>query len=344
MRTGSAAASPQSSTVEESQRKAAKAAGLAFLISFALLAYGEFGIRRSLVSGDPILGLVNAAETSRNILAQPLLFRLNIVLILSWCVGMTVVLAAFYVILRPFGRTIALVAAVSQVLFAGAWAIGAARLLETLRLLNGIGELRTFTEDQLQALASLPLSIFWDHYYIGLLFWAVSTTLFSYLWLKSRHIPRALAVFGIVSGALATLTALSAFAFIADPAFSNDANPWWLSLDTPLAIFQIALSVLLLVKPLRPPPSPATPRPSRSLVGLPNLRRPQHAATQDARKNRGTAIPARRAARRVRHRGALRRGRAGRCCGHDREHPRLGDAVSARVRPPAQRSRRLHTP
>jgi hypothetical protein len=257
MRTGTAEASQQSSTVEESQRKAARAAGLAFLISFALLAYGEFGIRKSLLSGDPILGLVNAAETSRNILAQPSLFRLNIVLILSWCVGMTVVLAAFYVILRPFGRTIALVAAVSQALFAGAWALGAARLLETLRLLNGIGELRTFTEDQLQALASLPLSIFWDHYYIGLLFWAVSTTLFSYLWLKSRHIPRALAVFGIVSGALATLCALSAFAFIADPAFSNDANPWWLLLDSPLAIFQIALSVLLLVKSLRLPAVPS---------------------------------------------------------------------------------------
>jgi hypothetical protein len=44
-----------------------------------------------------------------------------------------------------------------------------------------------------------------------------------------------------------------AFAFIADPAFSNDANPWWLLLDSPLAIFQIALSVLLLVKPLRLP-------------------------------------------------------------------------------------------
>jgi hypothetical protein len=81
MRNGTAEASQQSSTVEESQRKAARAAGLAFLISFALLAYGEFGIRRSLLSGDPILGLVNAAETSRNILAQPSLFRLNIVLI-----------------------------------------------------------------------------------------------------------------------------------------------------------------------------------------------------------------------------------------------------------------------
>jgi hypothetical protein len=257
MRNGTAEASQQSSTVEESQRKAARAAGLAFLISFALLAYSEFGIRRSLLSGDPILGLVNAAETSRNILAQPSLFRLNIVLILSWCVGMTVVLAAFYVILRPFGRTIALVAAVSQALFAGAWALGAAKLLETLRLLNGIGELRTFTEGQLQALASLPLSIFWDHYYIGLLFWAVSTTLFSYLWLKSRHIPRALAVFGIVSGALATLCALSAFATIADPSFSSDANPWWLMLDSPLAIFQTALSVLLLVRPLRPLAAPS---------------------------------------------------------------------------------------
>jgi hypothetical protein len=62
-----------------------------------LLAYGEFGIRRSLLSGDPILGFVNVAETSGNILEQPSLFRLNIVLILVWCVGMTVVLAAFYV-------------------------------------------------------------------------------------------------------------------------------------------------------------------------------------------------------------------------------------------------------
>jgi hypothetical protein len=62
----------------------------------------------------------------------------------------------------------------------------------------------------------------------------VSTTLFSYLWLESRHIPRALAVFGIVSGALAALPALGAFAFLADPAFSNDAEPWWLLLDSPL--------------------------------------------------------------------------------------------------------------
>lgn len=52
------------------------------------------------------------------------------------------------------------------------------------------------------------------------------------------------------------VTALSAFASIADPAFSNDPNPWWLSLDSPLAIFLTVLSVLLLVKPLRLPAVP----------------------------------------------------------------------------------------
>ncbi len=238
----------QISTVEESPRKAAKAAGLAYLISFALIAFVEFGIHQRLLDGDPILKPPNAAETARNILANQPLFRLSIAVLLSYCVGVAVVLAAFYVILRPFGQTIALVAAVSRVLFAGTWILATADLFDTMRLLSGASDLRAFSADQLQALAALPLSIHWDHYYTGLLFWGLSTTLFSYLWLKSRHIPRALAAFGIVSGAWATLCA---FVFIADPAFSNTVNLWWF--DTPMAIYELTLSVLLLVKPLRLP-------------------------------------------------------------------------------------------
>src|SRR5262249_33974758 len=93
----------------------------------------------------------------------------------------------------------------------------------------------------------VPLSIRWDHYYTGLLFWGVSTALFSYLWLKSPYIPRAFAAFGIVVGAWA---ALCAFAFIADPAFADTVNPNWF--DVPLALFEVALSVFLLVRPLKP--------------------------------------------------------------------------------------------
>ncbi|HZM80884.1 MAG TPA: DUF4386 domain-containing protein [Candidatus Limnocylindrales bacterium] len=241
--------SSQSSLIgpaEASPRKAAKAAGLAYLISFAIIAYVEFGVHQRFLGGDPILQPVDAAEAARNILAHEPLFRLGIALLLSYCVGVAVVIAAFYTILAPFGRTIALVAAISRLLLAGTWILATAELFDTLRLLAGTRHLGEFTESQWQALASLPLSIRWDHYYAGLLFWGLSTALFSYLWLKSRHIPKAFAAFGVVSGAWAMLCA---FAFIANPAFANTINPWWF--DTPLAIFEIVLSVVLLVKPIR---------------------------------------------------------------------------------------------
>jgi hypothetical protein len=238
----------QLSTVEESQQRAAKAAGLTYIVSLAFIAYVNFGIHPRLFSGDPPnYGLVDAEETSRNILADLPLFRLSIALLLSYCVGVAVVLAAFYLILRPFGQTIALIAAVCRVLLAGAWAMGAVQFFNTMRLLNGSSDLGVFSGDQLRALASLTPSVFWDHYYFGMFFWGLSTTLFSYLWLKSRHIPRAFAAFGIVSGTLATLCALAYIAYWNTPAFEN----FWALFDTPLVIFEIGLSVLLLVKPLQ---------------------------------------------------------------------------------------------
>jgi Domain of unknown function (DUF4386) len=236
------------STVEESQQRAAKAAGLAYLLSFAAIAYVNFGIHARLFSGTPPnYGLVDANETARNILADLPLFRLSIALLLSYCVGVAIVAAAFYLILRPFGQTTALIAAVCRVLLAGAWAIGTAQLFDTMRLLNGGSDLGGFSPDQLRALASLTPSVFWDHYYVAMFFWGLSTTLFSYLWLTSRHIPRAFAAFGIASGALATLCALAYIAYWNTPTFQN-IFAWF---DTPLVIFEIALSIRLLVKPLQ---------------------------------------------------------------------------------------------
>jgi hypothetical protein len=236
------------STVEESEQRAAKAAGLTYIVSLAFIAYVNFGIHPRLFSGDPPnYGLADAEETARNILADLPLFRLSIALLLSYCVGVVIVLAAFYLILHPFGRTIALIAAACRLLLAGAWAMGTAQFFDTMRLLNGGSDLGVFSENQLRALASLTPSVFWDHYYVGLFFWGLSTTLFSYLWLKSGYIPRAFAAFGIVSGALATLCALGYIAYWNTPAFEN----FWALFDTPLVIFEIGLSVLLLVKPLQ---------------------------------------------------------------------------------------------
>jgi Domain of unknown function (DUF4386) len=239
-------------TVEEPPRNAAKAAGLAYLVSFAVIVFVEYGIYQRLFNGEPILQPVNSPEVARNILAHQSMFRLGIALNMTYCVGVAVVGAAFYVALRPFGRTVALVAAITRILFAGLWILASADLFDTLRLIGGAGDLRVFNAVQLQALASVPLGIRWDHYYTGLLFWGVSTALFSYLWLRSRHIPRAYAVCGVVAGAWA---AVCAFAFIVDPAFTDIVSLWWF--DTPLAVFELTLSVVLLVRRL--PGTSATP-------------------------------------------------------------------------------------
>lgn len=232
---------------EQPQQSAARTAGLVYLISFALIAYVNFGIHGSLYSGDPNLGHLDAARTAHNILEHPALFRLGIALSLLFCAGMTVVLAAYYVILRPYGRAVALTAAAGRVLLAATWAIGTAELFDTLRLLNGGGALRVFSTGQLQALAAQPPSAFWDHYYVALLFWGLSTMLFGYLWLRSRHISRAFAASGIVAGALALVPV--AVHILAPDAPGVAALKL---LDTPLAIFEVALSVRLLAWPLKP--------------------------------------------------------------------------------------------
>ena len=60
-----------SSTINESQRKAARVAGLAYLITFAILISVNFGIF------DPLIVENDAAETARNILTHEQLFRIS---------------------------------------------------------------------------------------------------------------------------------------------------------------------------------------------------------------------------------------------------------------------------
>src|SRR6516164_727417 len=89
--------------VDESQRKAAKAAGLAYLITTVIVVYVNFGIHDRLITG-------NAAETARNILAHERLFRIGIAGDLTYCAGIVVLLTALYVLLKPVSRGLALLA------------------------------------------------------------------------------------------------------------------------------------------------------------------------------------------------------------------------------------------
>lgn len=229
------------STIDESQRKAARVAGFTFLFAIAIVVLANYGINfRLIVPG-------NAVDTARNIMAHETLFRINIACNLIYVVNIVVLLAALYVILKPVNRNLALVAAFCRLVFALMWGVTALNTLGALRLLGDAAYLPVFKADQLQTLARLHLAASFDAYYVGLPFWALASTVCSYLWFKSRYIPRALAAFGVVSSAWCVMCA---FVFIVFPNFGNTVNAYWF--DSPMTIFEIATGFWLLSKGLRP--------------------------------------------------------------------------------------------
>lgn len=226
--------------IDDSQRKAARVFGIAYLVSVANVVFATFGVHQRLIVAG------SAADTARNIMEHELLFRISIGCSLIYCVGVVVALTALYVILAPVNRNLALFAAFCVLVYAGAWVLMTLNLLDVLRVLSGADYLRVFEPAQLHALAKRYLGASFDRYYVGLLFWALGATVFSYLWFQSHYIPRALAAFGVISSAWC---ALCTFVFIIFPAFSKVVNLWWF--DTPMALFDIALSFWLLFRGLR---------------------------------------------------------------------------------------------
>ena len=228
-------------TISKSQRNAAKVAGFSFLITFAIVAFVNFGII------DPLAVENNATETARNILANEQLFRIGIAGNLIYCAGLMVLFTALYVILEPISKGLALLGTFWRLVWVLMWLLMTLNLFDALRLISGGTYLGAFEAERLQALGRFYLAKGIDYYYVGLLFTGLASTLYGYLWLKSRYIPRALAVFGIISSVFCVMCT---FIFYIFPHFDQIVNLWWF--DMPMAIFDIVLSFWLLFKGLQP--------------------------------------------------------------------------------------------
>src|ERR1700719_2129048 len=229
-----------SPTIEPAQRTAAKVAGFSGLFAMAIVVFGNYGLLNALIVPG------NAAETARNIVAHELAFRVAVICFLLYSAGVVVLLAALYVILRPLNRGLALAGALFRLVFALLWLLSTLNLLGALRLLGSAKYLEIFEVDRLQVLALLSLAGMFDDYYVGLPFFALASTVCSFLWLKSRYIPRSLAAFGVISSAWCVFCA---FVFLVFSGFGEPVDPYWF--DSPMAIFEMVLSFWLLFRGLR---------------------------------------------------------------------------------------------
>ena len=224
-----------------SQGTAAKVAGIAGLLAFVLVIFGNY------VLLEPLIVPRNAADTARNILAHETQFRLALACFITYGIGAIVLLSALYVIFAPVNRGLALASALFRLVFATLWLIAPINSLAALRLLGDASYLKVFEQDRLQALARVLVAGSFDDYYVGLPFFGLAATLCAWLWLKSKYIPRGLSIFGLIGSAWCVFCA---FAYLIFPHFNKIVNDY--IFDTPMALFELAVSVWLLFKGLNP--------------------------------------------------------------------------------------------
>jgi hypothetical protein len=233
-----------SDTITQSQRTAAKVAGWSFLFTMVIVVFANYGLL------NPLVVRGNVAETARNIVAHETQFRVTVVCFLAYSLGVFVLLTALYVILKPVNPGLALVGAIFRFAFALLWLLTTLNLLSSLRLLGSASYLQAFEPERLQALSRLYIAANFDAYYVGLPFFGLAATVTGYLFFKSNYIPKGLALFGVVASAWCVLCA---FVYLIFPGFAKPVNPYWF--DSPMAIFELALALWLLIKGLRSDPA-----------------------------------------------------------------------------------------
>lgn len=228
--------------MERSQQTAAKVFAIAYLLSFAILmlAFSRFYA--------PYIVWENGQETARHFMAHEQAIRIYLAGAFLHGIGLVVLIAALYVILRPISRGMALFAAFSKLIYLVFWFFLVLDIFSSLRLLGATGLLRSIGTDGLAALAGSQIDSSRDAYYIGLVFNGLGSALFAWVLFQSRYLPRALAIFGVLS---ALYEGVCGFAYLFHPKFGAVLSPNWYEL--PLMLFEIALCLWFLFRGLRSP-------------------------------------------------------------------------------------------
>jgi hypothetical protein len=198
----------------------------------------------SAVSGlfllDPLIVPGNVITSMSNIANNPLQMRASILVTMITAIGIVMIGALMYVILKKQNRNIAIVAMGLYLLEA---AILAASRIAAFSLLHVSHEsVKAGHPAYLQTLGSLlyESANFGD--WLHMLPFALGATLYYYLFLKSGYIPRALALFGLIAASLALIGTPIVLLGYAVP----------LIIFLPNLPFELAIGLWLLIKGARP--------------------------------------------------------------------------------------------
>lgn len=222
------------------QHTAAKIIGIIYPIQMATGIFGEVFVRGQLIArGDP-------TRTAENIMASEQLFRLSIAGDLITYILVMVLTWAFYVLLRPINRHLALLGAFFRLSELAVLCIATVNSLVVLRLLSGAAYLKTFDPNQLHSLVMLAYHTQGLGMSLGFILLGLGSSIFAYLLLRSDYVPKGLAVLGIFSS---LLLALGSLAIIVFPGLGVIGMSYMM----PMGLYEVGLGFWLLIKGIKAP-------------------------------------------------------------------------------------------
>jgi len=224
-------------SIDNSQRLAAKIAGWSYLLSFAIVVFANY------VLLNPLIVPRNAVDTAHNLVGHETQFRIALTLFLTYSIGTVVLAGALYIILRPINHYLALLGVLFRLVFAMSWLLSVIYSLAALRWLGTAPYLQAFEPVRLQTLARVTIASTFDDYYVGLPFFGLAAAVCAWLWLKSNYIPRGLSIFGVIASAWCVFCAVVYLIF---PNFNKIVNDY--IFDSPMALFELAVAFWLLFK------------------------------------------------------------------------------------------------
>jgi len=176
-----------------SPRFTARMTGLFYLLMMLAGGMAAFARRGVIVAGD-------AAATASNLMAHPARWQLTIVGELLVVAFYFVVVALLYVLLKPAGRTIPLIAAFVGLAACTIQGAASIFLVAPVAALSGATYLTRFSPEQLQTLAMFSLKLFSATYGIALAFFGFYDLLIGWLVYRSTFMPRVIGVLVMVAG------------------------------------------------------------------------------------------------------------------------------------------------
>jgi len=192
----------------------ARIAGVLFLVSLVAGGFGEAYVPSKLIVAH------DAAATVANIRNFDFLYRLGFATFLIESLCDITLVVILYVLLKPVNKELSLLAAFFGLVGTALFAFAELFYFAPLLIIGGADYLKTFTPDQLNALALLSMKFYG---YAGMIFTAyygMSWIVRAYLIWNSGYLPKFLAVLMAIGG---IGFVVRNFALILAPAYASDA-------------------------------------------------------------------------------------------------------------------------